>query len=166
MRRPVLLGALLGLACAESPLPLDELAPPPDFAAAAETVNFFEPVSLTVFVPCAAGGAGEDVVIEGFLHIQLSFTESSSGNLRVKEHVQPQGISGTGLVTGDRYQGTGVTQQWVNLGPGAGATLVNNFRMIGQGPGNNFLIHENVHIQLNANGVLTVFVDNFSVECR
>src|SRR6266571_2847053 len=30
----------------------------------------------------------------------------------------------------------------------------------------NFLIHENFHITINANGRVTAFVDNFSVDCR
>src|SRR5437870_11727085 len=45
-------------------------------------------------------------------------------------------------------------------------TFVNNFRIIGQARGNNFLIHENFHITINANGRVTAFVDNFSVDCR
>jgi hypothetical protein len=44
-------------------------------------------------------------------------------------------------------------------------TFVNNFKIIGQGPGNNFLVHQNVHITVNANGTLTASVDNFSTEC-
>src|SRR6266704_1863397 len=36
----------------------------------------------------------------------------------------------------------------------------------GQASGNNFLIHENFHITINANGRVTAFVDNFSVDCR
>jgi hypothetical protein len=43
---------------------------------------------------------------------------------------------------------------------------VNNFRIIGQGPGNNYLVHETEHIIFNANGTLTVFHDNFSAACR
>jgi hypothetical protein len=41
-----------------------------------------------------------------------------------------------------------------------------NFRIIGQGSGNNFLIHENFHVTINPNGTVTAFVDNFSVDCR
>ena len=43
---------------------------------------------------------------------------------------------------------------------------MNNFRIIGQGPGNNFLVHETFHVTINANGVVTATVDNFSVECK
>lgn len=43
---------------------------------------------------------------------------------------------------------------------------MNNFRMIGQGPGNNFAIHQNIHITVNADGEITAQVDNHRVTCR
>jgi len=135
---------------------------------AAVQVNDKTVISLTVFVPCAAGGAGEIVDLSGTLHTLISFTINGS-NVSGKFHFQPQGISGTGETTGDKYQGTGVTQETfkTSLQNGqANLTFVNNFRMIGQGPGNNFLVHENLHINVNANGTLTVFHDNFSIDCK
>ncbi len=45
-------------------------------------------------------------------------------------------------------------------------SFVNNFRMIGPGPGNNYLEHQNTHITINANGDVTVTHDNFSVDCK
>jgi len=44
-------------------------------------------------------------------------------------------------------------------------TSVNNFRIIGQGPGNNSVVHENTHITINANGTITASVDNFKATC-
>ena len=135
---------------------------------AAVQVNDKTVISLTVFIPCAAGGAGEIVDLSGPLHTLISFTINGN-NVSGKFHFQPQGISGTGETTGDKYQGTGVTQQTfkTSLQNGqANLTFVNNFRMIGQGPGNNFLVHENLHINVNANGTLTVFHDNFSIDCK
>jgi hypothetical protein len=125
-------------------------------------------INLTVFVPCAAGGAGEVVDISGPLHTLISFTlngNDASGYF----HFQPQGVSGTGETTGDKYQATGVTQQSfkTSLQNGqANLTFVNNFRIIGQGPGNNFLVHETLHLTFNADGVLTVSHDNFSIDCK
>src|SRR6266567_741998 len=88
-------------------------------ANAAKQVNDMSDINLTVFVPCAAGGAGELVDLSGPLHTLITFT-----------------ING------------------------------NNVRIIGQGPGNNLLVHENAHITINANGTVTVFHDNFSVDCK
>jgi hypothetical protein len=135
-------------------------------AAQSEVVfNESFPIAITVFVPCADGGAGELVVLEGDLHVLLTITENAN-HLSVKSHSQPQGISGIGLSTGDKYQGTGVTQDHFTIGLGETFTFVNNFRIIGQGPGNNFLVHETFHVTINANGVVTAVVDNFSVECK
>jgi hypothetical protein len=123
------------------------------------------PIAITVFVPCADGGAGELVVLEGDLHVLLSITQNDN-RLSVKGHSQPQGISGTGLSTGDMYRGTGVTQDHFTTGLGETFTFVNNFRIIGQGPDNNILVHQTFHVTINANGVVTATVDNFSVDCK
>jgi hypothetical protein len=130
--------------------------------------NVSVPTTLFVFVPCANGGVGELIQIDGDLHILFHTTISSSGNLHSKFHFQPMGISGQGLTTGDKYQATGVTQdEFSSEGPfPVTETYVNNFRMIGQGPGNNFSVHEDTHITFNANGQVTVVADNFKTDCK
>ena len=136
-------------------------------AKAAVTVNDSTDISLSVFIPCANGGLGEDVDLEGPLHILLTLTFDGNGGVHVKEHFQPQGLSGVGLTTGAKYQATGVTQDQSNFGAvGSTFTFVNNFRIIGQGPGNNFLVHEEVHVTVNANGTVTVVHDHFSADCK
>ena len=135
-------------------------------AQAAVTTNIEVPVNIPVFIPCAAGGAGELVVLSGDLHVLLRFTIDNNGGIHSASHFQPQGISGIGQTTGDKYQGTGVTQDEFNAKVGHEETFINNFRIIGQGNGNNFLVHENFHITINANGSVTAFLDNFSVDCR
>jgi len=133
--------------------------------ASSSTISTVFPIDLIVFVPCANGGAGEDVALSGNLHDLFHITVNGN-SLHVKAHDQPQGISGTGLVTGDKYQATGVTQDEFNTSFGMEETFINNFRIIGQGPGNNFLVHENFHITINANGTVTAFHDNFTVDCK
>src|SRR5215216_4074451 len=64
---------------------------------------------FSVFIPCANAGAGEFVVLTGTLHVLTTFTINGN-NVRGKSHFQPQGISGVGLTTGDKYHATGVTQ--------------------------------------------------------
>ena len=130
------------------------------------TDNFTEPIDIFVYVPCAASGAGEFVELTGTLHVLFVTTIDDKGGFHSKYHFQPQGISGTGFTTGDKYQGTGVTQGTFNGKVGVEFTDVNNFKIIGQGPGNNFLIHENLHLTVTANGEVTAFVDNFRVTCK
>jgi hypothetical protein len=122
------------------------------------------PFAVTVFIPCVP----EFVVLTGELHTLIAQEVDSDGGIHVKTHFQPQGISGVGPVTGAKYQGTGVTQEHTN-DHSSGAfedTFVNNFRMIGQGPGNNLLVHTTFHVTVDANGVVTALVLNDSTDCN
>jgi hypothetical protein len=148
------LGALLGLVSIPSQ--------------AAVEVNESTDISLSVFVPCAAGGVGEIVDLSGPLHTLITFTINNEAVSGV-EHFQPQGISGFGETTGTKYQATGVTSTSFkfSLQNGqANETFINRFLMIGAGPGNNFLVRETAHFTFNASGTVTVFFDDFSVECK
>ena len=161
------LASLAMLACQQ-----DALAPklastnatPAAVAGGVET-NVSIPLNLVVFISCANGGAGESVSLDGALHILLNTTIDDQGGAHLKEHFQPQGLTGTGQTTGDKYQGVGVTQDELNVVAGTTFSSVNNFRMIGQGPGNNFQVHENVQITVNANGTVTVTHDNLTTSC-
>ena len=156
---PTLLGLLvvLGLAVAASSA---------SGAATTVTTSTSIPIDAVVFVPCANGGAGENVELTGTLHDLFSLTFDGKGGVHVKTLDNPQGVSGTGQSTGAKYQGTGGTQSVFDAQVGSETTNINNFRIIGQGPGNNFLVHENFHVTVNANGTVTAFVDNFSVDCK
>jgi len=137
-------------------------------ANAAVQQNDTTEINLSVFIPCAAGGAGETVDLTGPLHTLITFTINGN-NVSGFFHFQPQGISGTGETTGAKYQATGVTQESFknSLQNGqANETFVNNFRIIGQGPGNNFLLHETLHFTINADGAVTVSHDNFGADCK
>ena len=154
MKPMLYLGALLPLAMAPA-------------SAAVETNNTAE-ISLEVFVPCAAGGFGEVVDLSGRLHSLITFTINGN-EVSGLMHFQPQGLGGTGETTGTRYRGTGVTKSSFSGSLQNGqfnTTFVNNFRIIGQGPGNNFLVHETAHITINADGTLRVNHDNLSTECK
>lgn len=58
-----------------------------------------------MFIPCANAGAGENVLLSGNLHALNTFTINGN-SVRSSYHIQPQGISGTGMITGDKYQAT------------------------------------------------------------
>ena len=84
-----------------------------------------------------------------------------------KKHFQSQGVSATGLTSGDKYQVTvGHHQVSFNGKVGEMYTFVNNFRIIGPGPGTNYLIHYNVHITVHPDGTVTSDVDNFRIGCK
>lgn len=134
--------------------------------AATTSVRIPLPQPFQRFVPCAAGGAGELVDLSGTLHVLFHTTLDGRGGFHAKSHFQPQGVTGIGLTTGDVYQGTGVTQEQLTGAVGEEYTRIDNFRLIGVGPDNNLLIHDTLHFTVNANGVVSAYVSNYSVECR
>src|SRR5215471_45324 len=125
--------------------------------------NTSVPFAAAVLIRCVP----EVVVLTGELHILITQEVDSDGGIHVKTHFQPQGISGLGTVTGVKYQGTGERQEHFNVrsSPAIEDTFVNNFRIIGQGPGNNLLVQTTSHITVDANGVVTANVVNASTEC-
>ena len=126
------------------------------------------PTQIQIFIPCANGGLGETVDLTGTLNV-VFHTTINGNNFSAKYHFQPQGISGLGETTGDKYNATGVTQEHFSGSFSNGQfedTFIDNFRIIGQGSGNNYLIHENSHVTVNANGQVTVVIDNFTADCK
>jgi hypothetical protein len=135
---------------------------------AGPVTNIIIDFSLEDFVYCANNGAGEIVELSGPLHILVA---SNSNNQRIFgfTHFQPQGVQGRGQVTGNIYNATGVTQDHFSgslVNGQYSETFINNYRLIGQGPGNNFLVHQTIHITFNSNGVVAAFVDHTTVDCK
>jgi hypothetical protein len=172
MRRALGLAIFTGLIGCSSgstdPSSGDALAPGSAQGARAETFTAsskFE-AQFQVFVDCAAGGAGELVNFSGIINDVFHVTMKGDKFI-LKFHDQPQGIVGIGETTGARYQATGVTQETTTSGTvGITDSFVNNFKIIGPGPGNNFLIHENIHVTVNANNTVTASHDQFTVDCK
>jgi hypothetical protein len=135
---------------------------------AAVTTNDVTDVNITAFVPCADGGNGELVNLSGPLHTLISSTLNGN-NVSGYYHFQPQNVSAACETTGANYQAVGVTQESFKGSLQNGQlnfTIVNNFRIIGEGAGNNLLVHETMHLTINADGTATAFHDNFMFECR
>src|SRR5947208_17028222 len=81
---------------------------------AAVITNVSVPVNIPVFIPCAAGGTGELVVLSGDLHVLVRFTRSKSGGVHAAADFQPQWLSGVGQRTREKYQHTVVTSDVFN----------------------------------------------------
>ncbi len=153
-----LAAALVVAACGETPTDVPSDLPVAQ-AATANTTSDKVPLFLVTFIECAADGAGEVVLLDGTLHVLFHETVNDAGVAVFKAHFQPQRLTGRGLTTGDMYQGTGVTQDiTVFRDAGVSFSFNNNYRIIGQGPGNNFTVHTTEHVTLNANGELTADV--------
>jgi len=134
--------------------------------AAEVTTNEMNPTTWVTWVSCANNGLGEWIVLDGYMHVLAHWTDDGNGGYHYKSHVQPQNLSGVGQTTGDKYHATGVTQDQGNGKVGDEHTYVNRYRMIGQGRGNNYLVHETWHTTFNANGEMTADVHNVSSECK
>jgi hypothetical protein len=133
-------------------------------ASASELVD----IDFSVYIPCANDGLGEEVIFSGTLHVVSTFTINDN-NISGFNHFQPQGLKGTGVITGTQYNATGVTQYGFNgslINGSYEEMFVNNFRIIGPKTDNNLLVHSSGHITINANGDMTVTHDSFTEECR
>src|SRR5215213_5580659 len=135
-------------------------------AASVVTRNVDMDINLATFVPCAAGGEGEVVFLSGTEHAVFVTVVDSSGTFHTQAHFQPQGISGEGLTTGDSYQWTGATQASFNGQVGYENTFINNYRIIGPGPGINLMIQQTFHATIQADGTVSAYVDDYTVTCN
>jgi hypothetical protein len=127
------------------------------------TVN--SPVAFSQLVACAAGGAGELVDFTGTFHYIYSFTGSSDGPVHYKITALAQNVVGIGQVTGDSYIYSGGYMETGVLSMGETVTSLFDFRVIGQGAGNNFIAHTVTHYTINANGELVVDFDMTGATC-
>ncbi|MEW6207806.1 MAG: hypothetical protein AB1631_05520 [Acidobacteriota bacterium] len=148
-------------------MPLLTLPAPASAQAITNTVKVKFPYSGNLYAPCANGGAGEVVSVSGDVQGLISITINDN-SIRMSQHWQGVGISGTGNTTGDLYQAVGVNRYdtIASFNGQFKQSIADNFRLIGQGSGNNLLMHHTLHVTINSNGDVTVTVDNFWVECK
>lgn len=119
-----------------------------------------------VFIPCANGGAGDTVTLNGRLHVLFSFTINAS-HVSGTNHFQPQGLHGTDT-EGHAYRAVGITRGHFSANFVNGQyteTDVNNFYIIGTGTAPSYRVHETFHFTINAKGKVTVFQDHLRITC-
>jgi hypothetical protein len=124
------------------------------------------PFESTLFVPCANGGAGEDVALTGktnFIY-QMSWNEHG---FSLVYHDNSYGVTGVGLSSGETFTASGGTQEtvmgsWVNnqwIG-----TLIRQLRIIGQG--SSFIVNYKYRITVTPDGNVTVNIREETIDCR
>jgi len=128
-----------------------------------------QPIAVSVPVVC---NVGEVVDLSGRLHTVITFTRNSRhGSAHV--HVNAQGITGTGEITGRTFQ---VNGEWDmsfrrSLLNGASTVITRaEFIEVTGAPGPDgsvigFWLQGDVHVTFHANGTVTVKFDNFTVDC-
>ena len=131
--------------------------------ATTDTQNFIFPIEEDIDIPCA----GESVHLTGNLHFSVHTTRTPDGDELQHFTENPQGVSGVGSVTGNKYQLTGrFSEVRQGLPPGQVGTFIAINNVIGQGPGNNMYAHSNFHFTANANGELTVSFQHVTGSCK
>jgi len=134
-------------------------------SARAEALTYSNSESFPLTFYLYDGCSNEWVYVSGTLHANYHVTINSN-SYHVEVEYNPQGVTGLGLNSGRTYHGTGVTRYSFDSGPGLTISYVDNFRFITAGPNNNYMVHDNFHLTINANGTVTSVVDNFSWGCR
>ena len=135
----------------------------------AQTQNSIElaPYASTLFIPCANGGAGEDVTLTGTIKI---VRQEMYNNQRFTFilHAVPQGVTGVGLSTGDNFTAIGGSQETVTgtieYGGQYSATYIQQMRFTGQGI--SFIVKYKFHVTVNSNGEISTRIDEEKIECN
>ena len=128
------------------------------------TVNV--PVTFGIRVACAADGMGEMVNFTGNFHYLRTYTASAGGPVRFQITTLSQGVSGVGQVTGDRYVYSARVSTSGVFSQNETMTEVYDFRVIGQGPGNNFTGRSLARYSFDENGDLVVEFEFSDASCR
>jgi hypothetical protein len=134
--------------------------------ATTSTVQFTTPVNTGVTYSC--GGIFEHVSLTGSINTVLHTTRDASGGVHIIDgHTNFQGLSGTGDITGTRYNFAGGVTPISSIGQDSANTLsfLAHGRLISQGQQENQLASTQFHVTFNANGQPTATVENFVFQC-
>ena len=136
-------------------------------ANAAKVVNQSIPITLSVPVPCV----GEVVDLSGKLHTVITF-RSNGRRVNAHVHVNAQGITGTGEITGRTFQANGefnlsLSRSLLN---GAGTVGTKVWFLVTGAPGPDgsvpsFGLQADVWFTFHANGTVTVKFNHFTTDC-
>lgn len=134
------------------------------FPLSAQSVSSRDMVqSISNFIPCANGGAGEMVSGDLLTH---AIIHTNKDGIVTKMQFHPQGGVLIGQTTGTRFQANGLTNFIMDNPAGTFTdTFVNRYHLVGMG-GVQFKVFETIHVTVNANGDVTADVNNFTFECK
>ena len=124
------------------------------------------PFDASRYIPCANGGAGEDVTLTGFTNFiyQTSWTDQG---FTLVYHDNAHQVTGTGVSSGESFVGSGsingiirgswVDRQWVG-------TTIGQLRITGQNT--SFTITYKYHITVTRDGTVTVESEAETADCN
>lgn len=130
------------------------------------TVNDVTDISFDQGVSCAS----DLVSLTGQIHTLYHITVNGNGDrLIIKTASNYEGVAGVSLISGVRYVGVGTTEttlSGVMSGGQFSYTAESSFKIVGQGPGNNYTVTVLFHITVNADLTLTSVVDKATIKCN
>jgi hypothetical protein len=103
---------------------------------------------------------------EALLNVHFTF---NNNKIHGEYHYNPQGEKGVGLSSGLQYQGVGVINRTFSISQINGVYTYNQrirIALVAPGSGNNLVWSADLHVTINANGELTAFRDNETLECQ
>ena len=139
---------LVAMACSDatSPAPRSAASHAPSVAAAVSIVSDNEQIPWTQTV-AANSCTGEDVQVNGTLHLRTQTVTMATGEIRDIFHTNFSDATGTGLTTGTTYRATSAENgefQGVPVGPPGGpwrSSHEGTLHLIAPGSGANFFLH-------------------------
>jgi hypothetical protein len=128
-------------------------------------------VNVTIHVPASTPTNPcfpSDVLnLSGDIHIVITTTASRSGGYRVNNHLDSE-LKGVSITTGTKYVNSeNQDDEWFARAPfPAVHTHTYDFVLLSQSHTPNYVLHMTMHETVNASGVPTATVDNFSMDCQ
>jgi hypothetical protein len=124
------------------------------------------PFETTLFVPCANGGAGEDVTLTGFTNFiyQMTWTDQ---NFTLVYHDNIHKVTGIGASSGETFVASGGTNgtvmgSWVNSQ--WTGTTIQQLKVVGRN--SSFFVTYKYHITVTSDGKVTVNSNDDTADCR
>ena len=124
------------------------------------------PFENSEFVPCANGGAGEDVLLSGYTAFVYQISWNENG-FSLSYHGDNHQVTGVGLSSGESFVGSGgfeatVRGSWVNS-QWAGTTI-QQLRIVGQSTV--FSVNYKLQLTVTPDGTVTVSVGERTIDCN
>jgi hypothetical protein len=128
---------------------------------AATVYNLTHPINATVLNACT----GESVVFSGNEHDLFTLTMASNGGFHADQQANYQDVQGVDD-QGNTYVIPGAEHLSLNGQVAQEETVTETVQVISRGSAPNFIMHQDEHITINADGTVTAFHDNISTVCQ
>ena len=116
---------------------------------------------LPVYFLRSADCTGEIVEISGTIHM-VNQTQADGS---VIGHFNYQNVTGLGLTSGNTYRASAVDHVRLQAPFPTSINSVRSFQLISRGAESNLLVQVLYHITVNANGEVTVTIDDLNTHC-